>query len=413
MKILLIALELLILTAIAGCGEDPLNYYDRVTEPETGSLSDYRSVRFDVFAMEIPQDATSETSLASLSAAGQAEAVKILGAKYDKPEDFLASLAIPPSQPDLSVRAKFKRRIVIQIVDLPLLPADRMDQAIIHLHLEGAHFLSWDKFTTNHETIDLGTVTSKREFTGSASLKATDPSGKIGEADAQLQYTRSLEKEKKLSRRFAAATAVLSPNEATIALTGNDATRLTDNITVDAEIEVADFKGTEFGFFETSPLFQNFQAIAPSKVSLTPRRAMQLASLQQLPIKAKAKMDYIVRHVIDGGDTMDVGDDEIELKPGTTDWIERELVSQKEGKANTFGLSLGADGMVFVAGQDDRKQPLKFQNYTQAMELRKWLREVYGKGRADASVTIGSQPLFIGRSENPLRGRDVGRISVQ
>jgi len=182
---------------------------------------------------------------------------------------------------------------------------------------------------------------------------------------------------------------------------------------VDTEIEVADFKGIEFGFFETSPLFKNSQAILPGKVSLMPRRSVQLAALQQLPIKVKAKMDYIVRHVIDGGDTMDEGDDDIELKPGSTDWVERVLVSEKEGKANTFGLSLGADGLVFVAGQDDRKQPLKFQNYSQALELKKWLIEVYGKGRPDARVVIGHQPLFIGKSETPLRGGDVGRISVQ
>ena len=415
MKILLIALELLFFAAMAGCVGDTLNHYDSVKEPKAESLPDYKSVRFDVFAMEIPQESTSETTIASLSAAGQAEAVKILGAKYAKPEDFLASLAKPletTAPPDSSVRSRFKRRIVIQVVDLPLLPADRLDQAIIHLSLQGAQFLSWDKFTTNHETIDLGTVTSTRSLTGTASLKATDPSGQA-EADAQLQYTRSLEKEKNLSRRFAAATAVLSGNEATIALTGNDATRLTDNITVDTEIEVADFKGIEFGFFETSPLFKNSQALSPGKVSLKPRRSVQLAALQQLPIKVKAKMDYIVRHVIDGGDTMDEGDDDIELKPGSTDWVERVLVSEKEGKANTFGLSLGADGLVFVAGQDDRKQPLKFQNYSQALELKKWLIEVYGKGRPDARVVIGRQPLFIGKSETPLRGGDVGRISVQ
>jgi hypothetical protein len=417
MKVMLNSLVLLLLlAAIAGCGTELNNYYGSVKKPESELLANYKAVRFDVFALDIlPQNPAQET-ITSLSAEGQAEAVKVLGAKYGKTEDFLSSLAKPLeviSKPTLTVRSKFKRRIVIQVVDMPLLPADRIDQAIIRLSLKGAHFLSWDKFTTNHETIDLGTVTSKREFTGTASVKVTDPAAKIGEAEGQLQYTRSLEEGKSISRRFAAATAVLSPNEATIVMTGNENTRLTDNITVDAEIEIDHFQGVEFGFFEIGSLFLKNKPISPNKASLTPRRTEQLAPLQNLPIKINATMDYITRHVTCGGDTSIEGDDDIELTPGKVESIERDLVSKEEGNPGTYGLSLGADGLVHVKVQDGRLLPLKFKDYNQVLELNAWLQEVYGKVYPREPVNVGGQSLFIGQSEEKLLGGDVKRISVK
>ncbi len=418
MKLILKSLALFFFAGISGCGTELNNYYSKIKIEET--INNHIPVRFDIFTLDVPQQNSVDETITLLSEKGQAEAIKVLGTMYNNPDEFLASLAksfeIKPKSA-LTVKSKFKRRIVVQVADTPIFPADRLDQATIHLKLEGAKFLSWDKFATNHETIEIGTLTSKRQFTGSVTVKATDPDpapvAKVGEVDGQLEYSRSLEEGKKLSRQYAHATAILSETDATIILTGNENTRLTDNIIFDAEIELKNPQLVPYEFFEISSLFLKNKPISPNKVNLTSRKAERLPSIQDLPVKVTAILNYYTRHVNKGDETVIEGDDEVEIKSGETGPIHRELVPKEEGQSNLYNISLEDNGLIHVKVEDGSLLPLKFKDYSKALELKEWLKSVYGKLNK-SNITIGNYQLFIGPDEkNHLSSEDVKLISVK
>jgi hypothetical protein len=402
--------------ALSGCTSE-IKYYDRIKPKLSNNfpwLTEGAFV-FGVTTQKIGQDAAKET-IGSLSGPGQAEAVKALAAKYSDGDAFLASLVRPlatAAEPQIVIdKSRFKRRILISLVDSPLIEADRISKATVTLTIpNNSRFVSWDRLSTNWETIDLGTLRTKREFKATTDIKSSPiPTTEVG---GSVEYGRSIEEEKQLKRKFARSTAVLSPNKAIVSLTGHGETHLTDDVTFDVEIEVQNSQDVPFVLFDVNQLYQSDgRAFPPKQVKLSWQEE-RYPSVDQLPVIMDARIDFIVRRVLSGNDTVDEGDDLVQFLPCIAGPVQAELlpVTLARPESGISTLQIDGDASMRVQMSGSRNELLQFRTYQRASEVLGWLINAYVDKPGDTQIKIGSQQL-LGPGNIPLRKMDLTRLNV-
>ena len=185
----------------------------------------------------------------------------VLGAKTLSTKDFLASIGSPIGKRNekggAEDRSIFKKRVVLAIENLATTaPADRFTFAELSLTFAGprlesrAAFVSWDKFATQYQTIDLGSLayTQNREI--DLSLAAKDPQG-LASAEVAAKSANALQEQLMLRQRFISITGSLTANEADLIQQGAPGIDLAGNVALDVTISVpaqrADVTITDFG----------------------------------------------------------------------------------------------------------------------------------------------------------------------
>jgi hypothetical protein len=182
-----------------------------------------KTAKVSAFALDIPESAVG-TSVADLPEGAQAQALAVLGAKTQTTKEFLASIGSPigkrKEKSGAEDRSIFKKRVVLAIENLATTaPADRFTFAELSLTFAGprlesrAVFVSWDKFATQYQTIDLGSLayTQNREIDLSLAAKASQ--GLAG-AEVAAKSANALQEQLLLRQRVIATTGSLTANEA-------------------------------------------------------------------------------------------------------------------------------------------------------------------------------------------------------
>ena len=127
------------------------------------------TAKVSAFVLDIPESAAGK-SVVDLPERAQAQALTVLGAKTLNTKDFLASIGAPIGEKKETSgtedRSIFKKRVVLAIENLATTaPADRFTFAELSLTFAGPPlddrpaFVSWDKFATQYQTVDLGSLT--------------------------------------------------------------------------------------------------------------------------------------------------------------------------------------------------------------------------------------------------------------
>ena len=128
-----------------------------------------KTAKVSAFVLDIPETAAGK-SVADLPDRAQAQALTVLGAKTLNTKEFLASIGSPIGKMKetrgAEDRSVFKKRVVLAIENLATTaPADRFTFAELSLTFAGPPlddrpaFVSWDKFATQYQTVDLGSLT--------------------------------------------------------------------------------------------------------------------------------------------------------------------------------------------------------------------------------------------------------------
>jgi hypothetical protein len=401
----------------SSCGKPELtNRYQSAAFPTPTSEDSAPRASITVFTLAI-SDPPASTTIASLSDRGQAEAVKALAAKEQMTKGFLSALATPISPAESPAhfidRTKVKRRIVISLQNTSLGRADRVAEATIQLRPDAnAHFLSWDKFKTAYEDVDLGklALTQTSGLTGGLEFGPLQ-STSIAGANLEASYERNLNEEIALRQRIVTSTGALSPEKAEFYQQGAVGIDLTGNVIIDVYIDIVD---------DSPPLetyaFTNL--VDASGKPNPPGNVMARTQLVVYPNKAKAPvmmdatLGYVVRHVVSGDKSVAEGDDRVHYLRGEVSTAAPNiLVPIDDMRFAAWGLVANGNFVKIREAGVQREGVLALSSYEEAAQLLAWLKKIQEAGApSDADVTVAGRQLIVGST--PLKPSGIRQVDV-
>lgn len=308
--------------ATAGCSTT-LKRYNSALQPR----DDGNQVSATVFSLPLPP--TESRTVLSLGERGQAAAVNALSTRTSTATDLLAALAAPlEAAPQVAYaidRTKIKRRLVLSVRHDQRSLADRIIALRVTISTSpgGARFLGMDKLTTKYETTDLGKVVTTSQSGFSAGLGATRSSEESDDGNKStlslaptlsVSAGRSVAEEMLLRQRYIAVSGELSEHSVTVILEGTPGIDLAGNTLADIDIGLPRdgvswkvVSGLE-DVFEKDGKLQ-----CPSHATL---RYTSVVLPPSADVWAHIRAEYTVRHVVSGENTLNEGDDKIELVSG-------------------------------------------------------------------------------------------------
>jgi hypothetical protein len=401
-KIILIlsVFVMLIIFVLNGCTPSLTKRYQRLLPPGPGN----RHIEISTFTLDIPPS-PGKNSLLQMSPEGQAAFIEAIGKKTSSVGTLLKSLGgnIGTSKKDGDIidLTKFKKRVVFSVekralAGLGIGPADRVDQLLIKLsNLQKAAFISWDKFETKYETVDLGKITSAQEF----NLGLEIPIKKPG-INTSIGATQGLSEEILLRQRYVELTGRLENNEAYLYQQGVMGIDLAGNFSVDFTIEID--QGSIAWSIVTSlenlwngPNPNNAKDIQISFVKLKYPNF-------STPIRCDLAYEYSIRHVEKNGHTIIEGDDVVRFIKGTNHQTKTiELVREEDLRARVFYIVTNIDinnnttsqsGFILHLYRYETK-PLCFFDYENAKSFLDWLRSTKNLTVGDYVIQMQYRPL--------------------
>ena len=370
--------------------------------------------RLSVFVLN-PAGSNAKSNILGLSERGQAALITSLNDKSNTAGDLLHNLASPIAKrgeiAPVVDHTIFKRRVVFSIENGKSEPADRLAIATVTINgfTENASFLSWDRFASKYETVDLGRLVFQQNNEINLGVTAVPPVPGITGAEAAGKATRNLEEELLLKQRFVEFTGALTEDEARITQQGVLGRDLTGNQTVDVEIKVKPHPQNIF-VMSFPNLWDGNHRTDPAKMKMLKQRVIVPENVER-DLKANAALDYILRRVIRGkGDrTILEGDDDVTFIKGRVSLREPFiLIPIEEFEFLTWWL-------VDQAGQQklhvtkrpgdcsaDNIEPIRFTTYSSASSFLNWLTKDHTR--------IGELRLCFG--ETPLAQEHIGRLQV-
>jgi hypothetical protein len=331
-----ITLSLASTVALVGCGTTLKRYTAAI--PVT---LDSSHVTVSAFSLPLPpQD---PKTLLNLAERGQASAVAALASRTNTVPDFLAGLATPletPAPLPFAIdRRKVRRRIVLSVRHQQLTLADRVLSLRVTITVDspGARFLALDKLTTRYETADLGKVTTTNQagFTGSLGVTRTTESANGGDKTTVaaapslgLSASRTVAEEVLLKQRYIGASGELSESTATILLEGVPGIDLSGNTLADIDFELpADTTSWRVIAAIEDLVEKDGKVQCPSYATL---RYVPVLLPFARDYGAHVAVDYIVRHVVSGAETLSEGDDTIQLLQGSASGSDLVLIGKRD-----------------------------------------------------------------------------------
>lgn len=354
-------------------------------------------VRLSVFATAVPRSA-SETVITSLAERGQAEMVRAMALRAETPQSIAEAMALPirrpvpvPGQRDLT---QVTRRLVFSVDNESLEPADRISMARIRVVLgDGARFTGWDRITTRFDTVDLGSIEAGQSHEVGAELGLTLP---VLSAASSVSSSAgsTLNEEVNLRQRRVALTGALAEGHAVLSQQGASGIDLTGNVTADFEIAARRLSDPRVTVAEFP------QAGGRPNCEAGPRlQAQWLRVPASGPVRANVYLDYVLRRVTRGGETVSESDDVVVFTSGRDSVMNVVVVPGDALEHAVFQVRMrtgvGAqpgDPMVLVTGIASGTTPgpvsLEFAGYADAMGMLAWLRGCEGRA---AGYTLSLQ----------------------
>lgn len=391
-----------------------------------------QTAQVSAFVLDVPEGASGKT-VADLPERAQAAAIKAIGSNpKTSTKDLLTAMGSPIGKKEKgggdADRSVFKKRVVLAIVSLTTTaPADRLTFAKLSLvfpelsqddslrtpqNKTQATFVSWDKFATKYQTVDLGSLSYTQSRELDLKVAGQAPQGGGGEIDSKT--ANSLQEQLKLSQRYTTITGSLTPEEADLVQQGAPGIDLAGNIAVDMTIKLPAEKDaytiTDFGelFAEGDKPSDPVKPADPGKLKVV-SRSITAAKNQCRAVTANLTLDYVLRHVVSGAETITESDDVVEFRKGTLHAAPVTLVEADELKVPTWNLRLNGRILSLERlpgpGGKLKSEPITFDSYTNATDFLLWLTKTKPHG-------IGGRALIF-PPDRPFNPDDSGQLLVQ
>ncbi len=388
---------------ISGCTQPELTRRYAQMRPDRQIKTDSGLVEISAFVTGVPPG-SGRHGIAYLDGRAQAELIKALDRQSTTPRQLLQLLATaftpaPRPQPEID-RTIYSRRLILSLTTQDatvdgslerLHPADRLEQVTIRLEMqtEGAEFRSWNRFATQYETVDLGSIKLVQGEDLGAGVSAAPASVPIT-ASLDYEIGRTLTEELSLRQRYVVLSGALAPGVATLYQEGVTGINLVGNTAIDFTIKAPESRIETFRF---GPLSKDGVPVQPDDVAFD----VVPLFIPEVPdgIKVNISGTYRLRRVCAHGRTVVEGDDHIEywygqLKPlaGTI-----ALVHPDEVRIDRRRLS-----WQIAHGKDESRRTLKldgvgvleFATNTEAQALLSWI-----KHSPNQHLSIGGKSLVL------------------
>jgi len=367
---------------VVGCYPKP-ELIKRYNSVEVTKSQNNNEARLGVFAFE-PSDATTQPNIFNLGERAQAELVRSVR-ETDKDskgntQALLAIMGFPivkPKEVSATIdRTRLKRRIVVSIENTSSGPADRLAAAtiIIKSLTGGAKFLSWDKFVSQYQNIDLGTLKFTRTNEFALNVKASPPIANAS-IEGTAKSTMGVEENLAVKERVVSFTGSLNYQEARLFQEGAVGIDLTGNVVVDIEVEVPHTPGLS-RVMTLSNLYDGTGKVSGDKVKLlTQDIKVPIASAD---IKADATLEYLLRKVTSGDGTINEGDDVVMLVKGVTPSQPFVLIPKEDLTYHSWWLIDSNRNVLHITKRPGgcggtNAEPLRFKDYNSALTFLYWL----------------------------------------
>lgn len=422
---------LLVALVLASCVNPALTRrYDSATwqiNPDTADpLADV-----SVFILDPSQESAKATLLA-LTERGQAAFVAALAEKSQSSQSFMEALgssigkkASPGLVTDLN---KFKRRIVLSAERTgasQYRPEDRI-HAIRCTFADlsaNTEFVSWDRFSTKYETVDLGKVTLTQNAGIDVAVKATsaEDSGDPVERGFTTTNSRNLVEEVSLRQRYVALSGILRKHSATVIQEGVVGIDLTGNAFIDVELKLP--ASPPQPFIKIIAFKKDGDWVPQEKIDIS-RSLIRFPRVEYdengnaASVVGRMSCNYVVRKVnVSDGRTILEGDDAAIYVMGETagrtdiEFVPRDALDFKIWYIETTNAN-AIDEAVWIDGPWDRSV-LNFASYEEAIAFTQWARDYASTKPGD--VKIGNQTLFFYSSagEQPLQHTDAAGLVIK
>jgi len=331
-----------------------------------------------------------------LDAPGQGSFIKAISDRTDDADEFTTTLWLGRDAAETAARTpdrtRFRKRIVLTVERAENLPAaDRLEKLAIRLSAP-AHtgFVSWDKFATQYETIDLGKLTFQGTRGVEAGLDAGPLPGVRTPVSGTLAYkqSRDLKEELSVRPRCVTMSGALSATEARLYQESLPGIDLAGNATLDLVLEAAAAPQPQ-AVLRVGALRQHDGWVTDSKLVSVEREFIRYPA-QVTPITCWLSGDYQAREVTRNGHTWAEGDDAVRLVRGRFADQELELVSADELAMRVWAIQTPDNDLLYL----DPVGVVEFASYREAALFLGWLR-------ATQPTAVGGYVLRSGGQAGP------------
>jgi hypothetical protein len=382
-------------------------------------ISEGGHIEISTFTLDIPPS-PSKNSLLQMSPEGQAAFIKAIGEKTSSVGTLLKSLGgnIGTSKKagDIIDLTKFKKRVVFSVekrtfADPGIGPADRIDQLLIELsNLQNASFVSWDKFETKYETVDLGKITSTQEFNLGLEIPIKDP-----DVNTTIGGKQGLSEEVLLRQRYVELTGRLDNKNARLYQQGVMGIDLAGNFSVDFTIEIDQNSIASATVTSLKNLWNgsNPNNAKDIQISFFELKYSEIST----PISCDLVSKYSLRHVEKNEHTIIEGDDVVKFIKGTNPQKTIELVRKEELRVRVFYIVTNIDINCMIPSPNGyilhlyryEKRPLCFFDYENAKSFLDWLRKL--RSTNNNNLTVGDYVIWM--PHRPLGTNDIPNLYVK
>lgn len=381
-----------------------------VQAPASGPL-----VEVNAFSIS-PPGAAKTATLLSLSERGQSMLIKSLAEKSKNASALMETLGGSigkTGKPGLIIdRTEIKRRIVLSSSRLGAarqLPGDRIQSlscTFDNLSNE-ATFKSWDKFSTTHETVDLGKITLAQTSGANLAVNATsaEDSGDPVARGFDVSRSRTLTEEVSLRQRYVVLSGILAPHTASVMQEGVVGIDLSGNAFIDITFDLAD--KSEEPVLAIGPYKKDGKWLEPGKIP-TNRRFVRYPSGGE--VTGDLSCDYVVRAISDDKSRRSVveGDDKARYIFGRTGkQTGLTLVPHSDVDFHVWFV-VDAQGNALSIEFGQSATAVQFATYESAAAFLDWL--VVEGAKQSPSVQIGGKRLLL--SKAALTADQVARLSI-
>jgi len=412
----LAAFTILLATALAGCVSSPkaTKYYKEATfSPpldQEASFAASGPITATAFSLDTPATPTKPKHVFDLADHGQRAFIEAVAAHTDAKATSTevakavgAPIPSPKKQTALLDLTRSKRRLVISIDNQLMQPADRLHRSDITISLnDDAEFLGWDKIATQYDTVDLGKLTfaQQNKFTLGAALE-TPGIKELTSASAGAELSRSLQEEVQLAQRYRAISGALTKTKARIVRQGVVGIDLTGNVVVDLIIALTDVNTTKriaiSGYKNKDGTPRDGDELKPSfQDVMFPTSAAN-------PITATVRLDYVLRTVSAGQETIVEADDKVEYRRR---WTAVGQTTETDSPAQVVLIPVErlrvvhweirhSDDRVLMLRDATKQQAMHFKTQREAQELVDWIVATKGAhGIREWSFILEDDPLL-------------------
>jgi hypothetical protein len=386
---------ILIIFVSNSCGPHLTKRYKQMNIDKT--IYDDGSVKISALVLDIPPTAR-EISILQMSPEGQAAFITEIGKRTNSIGELLKSLGenigSPKKDEDIIDLTQFKKRVVFSVekqvfdekkTNIEL--ADRIDQLLTKLsNLNNAKFVSWDKFETKYEAVDLGKITN----TQNSSLGLEIPfkfSGESTPSKAIIGASKNLTEEVLLRQRYIVLTGSLDKQSACLYQQGVMGIDLAGNFSVDFTIE-ANSDETKLDRFISIKNLWKGPGIPNDANDIQISFSRLKYPISSNPISCDLTCDYSIRHVVKNGHTIIEGDDVVIYRRGKAKLINNKvtLVRNDELAVRVFRIATKTGGYLLHLKRSGTTMPLHFFDFQNAKSFLEWLQCLKSKTVGDYEI---------------------------